>query len=1208
MHKHLILAFIGMVLALPTWATPLPLNISEADTIYYRPGRTIPSFVRFDRPQKIDLASFGTYLQRLFEQRDPFVFTQVRSESDLIGMTHIRLQQKRGPFPIEGAIWTLHLDAQGYLVSMGGLLFAPAENAQLPLLNQDQAFQQALASNPAERYQWENKLEGLPAGQLIWSPPAGNFHSSQLRLAYKFDIYTSVPLARNYTYIDAINGDLLWQEQRLQHVDTDSIGIAATSYSGTRKITTRYNGDRFSLIDLSRGQGIYTLDAARRYYWWLDVAPFTDDDNTWDNINSNRDQFATDAHWGTAQTYEYIQQILGRYSLDDQGYPLVSHVHVGLNFRNAFWDGQAMYYGDGDSLGGQVNPLVSIDIVAHEVAHGLTQFTAGLIYASESGALNESYSDIMGKIVQHWSKPETFDWIIGAEANFPIRSMLQPNDFGHPNTYFGNFWDSFERVHTNSSVQNHWFYLLSEGGSGNNDFGSAYSVEGLGFEKPAQIAFRSLFYYLHPSTTYEEARLYSLQAATDLYGACSAESEQVINAWHAVGVGEAFSAPSPEANFTYSDSILCSYPLELQFTNLSKHGNAFVWDFGDGNSSEEYSPSHAYETPGQYTVSLSLSGECGTDNKTLNKPISVQSPPEAPYPINVVSLAICGEELEWVAEAAGQVVWYDDSARLVAFGERLYLSDFMRSTTYSAHQLVPKQSYQVYPELNQDSVPEIRDYAHGQYFFNEQLIQLKSFKVMLAEAGEIEVEIFYPDRSRSIKWAFAGEVGENTLQLDQFYEPGWNYLVSVRSKHLVVIPGPVKQDYNLPGLFGLNSSQGDFYNHIYGWEIGTFCQSPPAQIGAKTAVPSPNPIDTTRCGPERFRFFVPSEGYTVNWYNWAHDLIYQGETFETPIIYGNTRYYVEREDVQASQTFGPQLDESSLYPWPQNNFSAIHFTVHEPVIFESFEVMADSAEWAVAFLVEDIPGLQAAFSDSIPAGRQRIAVNWLLPAGNYTMRGNSPHIRVQDQALSFPYEIEGLIQIDSASSPGFIPFFNWQVRPASCWSERVPITINRGLQLDLFADFSYQQNQNLLKFENLSKPYDRVLWDFGDGTYSTEINPTHLFAEQGSYEVGFQIWYGGCSDFITQSINITRVQSFLEIYPNPADDQVVFSLRPLQADDFRLEIFDVSGRRVWDESLGEIGRGGPYFHALDVGDWASGFYIVRMRSAQQSLVGKLQVN
>ncbi|MEL7534099.1 MAG: T9SS type A sorting domain-containing protein, partial [Bacteroidota bacterium] len=495
-----------------------------------------------------------------------------------------------------------------------------------------------------------------------------------------------------------------------------------------------------------------------------------------------------------------------------------------------------------------------------------------------------------------------------------------------------------------------------------------------------------------------------------------------------------------------------------------------------------------------------------------------------------------------------------------------------------------------------------------QYFVAGDLIYFQSFKVMLSAPSEIRVNLYYPDRTRSIEKVIAGVAGENLIELDQYFEAGFNYLINLSANNLIVIPSEAKQDDNIAGLFEINGSQGDSYHFIYDWQVESLCQSLPAQISPQTSVPSPSPIDTTRCGPESFRFFVASEGYTVNWFDWDHNLIHQGENFETPIIYGNTRYFVEREDPQVAQSFGPQLDESISYPWPQNGFSVIHFTVHEPIIFESFELYADSTTNVVAFLVEDIPSLQAAFNDSIPAGHQRVAVNWVLPAGQYSMRGNSAHIHVQDQGLHFPYQIEGLIQIDSISGPLYLPFFNWRVRAASCWSERVPITINRGLQIDPFADFSIRQNQNLVSFENLSKPYDRVLWDFGDGLRSTDIHPTHLFKEGGSYEVGLQIWFGGCSDYITQSININQVQSFLEIFPNPADDRVVFSIGALETESFSLEIYDMSGRQVWSEELGELSASRLHFHALEIGDWASGFYIVRLRSAKQAIVGKLQVN
>ncbi|MEL6653630.1 MAG: M4 family metallopeptidase [Bacteroidota bacterium] len=487
-----------------------------------------------------------------------------------------------------------------------------------------------------------------PLGKLIWSPANGNFQQSQLRLAYRFEVYSLNPFRRTINYIDALNGQLLWQEEGIHHID--SLGMAETAFSGARKIMTHYEDNRFRLADFTRGKGIVTLNAKNKFFWQVVGEDFWDEDNLWHNINLQRDEYATDAHWGTAQTYDFLSQVLGRNSIDDEGFLLISHIHVGENFRNAFWDGRGMYYGDGDSIGGTVDPLVSLDIVAHEIAHGLTQFTASLIYSNESGALNESFSDIMGKVVQRWSKPQSFDWIMGNEANFPIRNMSQPNDYNHPNTYQGNHWAVPGRVHTNSGVQNYWFYLLSEGGAGTNDNGDDFNLSGLGIDKATQIAFRSLIYYLHPSSTYEEARLYSVQAASDLYGACSPEVEQVIRAWYAVGVGPDYSLPVAEADFSLSNSTLCSPDREVQFTNLSRNGSSYRWDFGDGNSSEEFAPAHTYTEIGLYTVSLQLEGACGNDEKIINQAVEVLAIPAGPVISSLNNKPICGEEMALLAQ------------------------------------------------------------------------------------------------------------------------------------------------------------------------------------------------------------------------------------------------------------------------------------------------------------------------------------------------------------------------------------------------------------------------------------------------------------------------------------------------------------------------------------------------------------------------------
>ena len=138
--------------------------------------------------------------------------------------------------------------------------------------------------------------------------------------------------------------------------------------------------------------------------------------------------------------------------------------------------------------------------------------------------------------------------------------MSNPNSHGDPDTYMGTSWATGPGdsggVHTNSGVQNFWYYLLTVGGSGTNDNSDTYSVTGQGWTKAGAIAFRNNTVYLTPSSQYADARFYSIEAAKDLYGACSPEVIATTNAWYAVGVGDEFTF-GVTADFNESHSTFC---------------------------------------------------------------------------------------------------------------------------------------------------------------------------------------------------------------------------------------------------------------------------------------------------------------------------------------------------------------------------------------------------------------------------------------------------------------------------------------------------------------------------------------------------------------------------------------------------------------------------------------------------------------------------
>jgi len=193
------------------------------------------------------------------------------------------------------------------------------------------------------------------------------------------------------------------------------------------------------------------------------------------------------------------------------------------------------------------NPDAEVHSIAHEYTHFLVDRTAELIYYGESGALNEGISDIMAMAVDDHLNLAGPAWEFDHyHAINGLRNFANPHVKRHPKSYKMEYWhpvadsSDYGGVHTNSSVINHGFYLLGEGFDGTNERDIPVRVEKLGIPTAADIVFRTLSLYLGPSSNYHHARAQTIQAAIDLYGACSKEVKAVGNAWFAVGVGDPY--------------------------------------------------------------------------------------------------------------------------------------------------------------------------------------------------------------------------------------------------------------------------------------------------------------------------------------------------------------------------------------------------------------------------------------------------------------------------------------------------------------------------------------------------------------------------------------------------------------------------------------------------------------------------------------------
>jgi len=249
------------------------------------------------------------------------------------------------------------------------------------------------------------------------------------------------------------------------------------------------------------------------------------------------DQAVNQAYDGAGTTYDFYHEVLQRNSVDNKGLRLDSTVHYQKQYNNAFWNGQQMVYGDGDGklfLGF----TGALDVIAHELTHGVTQYAVpgGLVYDGQSGALNESISDVFGSVVKQWHLKQSVDqadWLIGAGIMAPsvgkaLRSMADPGNKDltwsgddQPKDMSG-YVDGGD-VHTNSGIPNHAFYA------------AAIALKGNSWDKAGPIWYKALP-LLTPNATFADMAKATMQAATLLYGDGSAEVNAVQAAWKVVGV------------------------------------------------------------------------------------------------------------------------------------------------------------------------------------------------------------------------------------------------------------------------------------------------------------------------------------------------------------------------------------------------------------------------------------------------------------------------------------------------------------------------------------------------------------------------------------------------------------------------------------------------------------------------------------------------
>jgi Zn-dependent metalloprotease len=480
---------------------------------------------------------------------------------DKNGTEHVRFSRTFHGLPVVGGDFVTHTKA-GQIKSISQTLATTARPGVVPTLTANQAILQAGT-------EFGTKFNGMPKATLVVYA-LGKARTNPA-LAYEVT-YSGIKADQTPTdmhyFVDAKTGKILNQWDTVETFKpgpdqggacTNAVAAVGTGNSlteGVLKIDTVKCGNQYQMTDLTRGGGSVNNMGQLTTG---NGGTYVSANNIWGNSGlTNAATVAADAHYGVSMTWDFYKTTFGRLGIANDGKGALSRVHYGRNYVNAFWsDGCfCMSFGDGDN-GVTYNPLVALDVAGHEMSHGVTSRTSQLAYSGESGGLNEANSDIMGTMVEWFANNpnDPGDYEIGEkvyaknpDGTLALRWMFKPSlDGTSPDCYSSDLGSL--NVHYSSGVANHFYYLLAAGDVVPSGFGAGTkanltaadlvcngntAIKGIGRADAEQIWYHGMTEYMTTDTDYAGARAATLSAATDLFGATSAQYKAVAAAWAAV--------------------------------------------------------------------------------------------------------------------------------------------------------------------------------------------------------------------------------------------------------------------------------------------------------------------------------------------------------------------------------------------------------------------------------------------------------------------------------------------------------------------------------------------------------------------------------------------------------------------------------------------------------------------------------------------------
>ena len=1168
-------------------------------------------YIAFIPTQEIPLTSLNKWLIKEFKLDDNVQLIEINRLNDQLGETHIRYHLSINQVPIHDAMIIVH-SKNGKVFSINGIIQKEAMGNYLAHINEATALSYALNYVHAKTYKWEVASEEKFIKKQSKDPKASYFPKAEMeiiknkksqhyRLAYKFNIYAQKPLSRADIYVDADNGDILYVNNLIHH--NDSLGVAYTKYSGVRALTSDYHNTNFRLRETGRGQGIETYDMNNSTTYGSAI-DFLDSNNIWNNVNAQQDEIATDAHWGLEMTYDYYLDKHNRNSIDGNGFKLQAYVHFDNNFANAYWNGQVMTFGDGNS---SMGPLVALDIVGHEITHGLTSNTANLDYQDESGAMNEGFSDIFGTSIEFFAKPNSANWTMGEDIGIIIRSMSNPNSKGDPDTYHGTYYYTGTNdnggVHTNSTVLSHCYYLMAVGGNGTNDNNDSYTVNPIGIDSASNIAFRALTVYLVNTSQYADARFYFIKAAADLYGDCSYAVQTTTNAFYAVGIGNAY-IPGIQADFSADITNYCSPPAQINFNNLSNNASSFSWDFGDGTTSNLTNPIHNYTNYGNYTVKLVADGgTCGIDSIKKESYISIDT-------ANPCIVYMPSSGTQTLNDCQG--VLFDTG------GPNNYGNNINSTTTiaptgaskitlhFSLFDFESNYDYLKIYDGNNTSAPLIGIYD-GNTLPNGGTIIANSGAVTLVQTSDVAVtkagfvttwQCTYTNSSPISDFSVDDTNScSGTIQFNDISQNGpssWLWQFGDGTNDTIQNPS---HHYTQAGYYTVSLRT----SNNFGNDIVTKTNYIHIDIPF-----SPSTTDGAICTGGSV-VLKANASDTINWYSSisSNTILNTGARYTTPNLSQSTSYWVDNEKVGSTFTGGKNANNTngSILNYEQS----LIFNVHKNVILKSVVVYANSSGSRTIKLQTETGTVLVSKVVSVSPGYNTINLNFNLPIAN-NLKLTGQNLFRNNAGVSYPYQIPGVLDIikSSASSNSgryYYYFYDWKVQNPSCKSSRKEVIAHINTTTPT-ADFNINNNDPVVTFSDNTTNPGHCYWDFGDQMISQTSNPIHTYLQSGTYNVQLKVENGCGTDKITKSVTINSAtginpkskQESIHLFPNP--NKGLFTLKLGRANTYtHLSIIDAMGNMIISKNIQQ----GPDQMSFDLHEYSAGLYFIILNNSKTKI-------